>query len=342
MKLLIVGRYSAFWHEPAFERAFSDLGYTVKRFAFLPYIQKYSGLIQYVQERLLVGPLIRTVNKDFLEMALREAPDVIIFYRSLFLEPDIIAELKAALKRTVFVTYFNDNMFGRLRSKVYWRFFRRSLPLYDLNFVYRRSCQHHYEQIGAGLTYVLYPYYLPWLHTYDPAATKDVDIGFYGHCEPDDRIDYLSHLVRSLSARYELRGSNWHKWQSNVPWQGWDTQEVQNEQYVGYINRTRILLAFYSTWNEDTYTRRCFEIPACRGFMLCRRSDDMLTFYEEDKEAVYFSTPEELTDKAKFYLQHPEARERIAQAGYERCLHSGYDIYSRLREVIARIEEHRQ
>lgn len=340
MKIIIVGRYSAFWHEPAFERAFSELGHTVKRFAYFSYLAKYPGLLQYVQERFLCGPVIHQVNRDFFEFSVNEKPDVIIFYRSLFLKPKTIALLKKSLPKTVFVTYFNDNMFGGLSGKVYWRYFRSSLPLYDLNFVYRKSCLQHYKRLGTGPTYVLYPYYLPWLHKYDQQCDKDLDIGFYGHCEPDDRIDYLAHLINSVNAGYQLRGSHWLKWNQDVPWKNWDTREVKNEEYVRYINRTKILLAFYSRWNQDTYTQRLFEIPACCGFLLCRRTEDISLFYEEDKEVVCFGSPEELADKAKFYLTHNEERERIAKAGYKRCMESGYDIHSRLSEVIARIEEH--
>jgi spore maturation protein CgeB len=61
----------------------------------------------------------------------------------------------------------------------------------------------------------------------------------------------------------------------------------------------------------------------------------MLELYAEDKEAVYYSDADELIDKARYYLNHDAARQRIAEAGLKRCQASGYDIYSRMREWLA-------
>jgi len=117
-----------------------------------------------------------------------------------------------------------------------------------------------------------------------------------------------------------------------------DTHEIQGEDYVRAINGAKIALVFLSSLNEDTYTTRCFEIPACGTFMLSQRTDDLLTLYEENKEAVFFSSSEELVDKARYYLAHDRERQRIAEAGWRRCITSGYDIYSRMREWLAYVQ----
>ena len=48
---------------------------------------------------------------------------------------------------------------------------------------------------------------------------------------------------------------------------------------------------------------RTFEIPASKGFMLHEKSEEVMDFFEEGKEAEYFSSPEEVLDKLKFYLR---------------------------------------
>lgn len=55
-------------------------------------------------------------------------------------------------------------------------------------------------------------------------------------------------------------------------------------------------------------------------------------FFEEDREAVYFSTHEEMMDKIRFYLANEPIREKIAAAGHQRCLRSGptYTEHARL------------
>jgi hypothetical protein len=236
------------------------------------------------------------------------------------------------------VSYQNDNIFGALKDKSYWRLFRRALPLFDLHLVYRSQDVVRFLDSGARRASLLRDSYVPWLdRRVLPSALRGppVDIGFYGHCEPDQRLDQISHLMRQLPAQYEIRGSDWARWSRGRPWAGMDTTPVHLEDYVQAINRTRLCLCFLSSWNEDSYTRRCFEIPACGSLLLSQRTDDLLTLYREDKEAVFFSSAEELVDKAGFYLRHPDLRDEVARGGERRCLTSGYDIHSRMREWLA-------
>jgi hypothetical protein len=65
---------------------------------------------------------------------------------------------------------------------------------------------------------------------------------------------------------------------------------------------------------------RDFEGPMCRTCYLTGYSDEIQEFYETGKEIDTYRTAEELVDKAKFYLGHPEAAERLREAGYRRAL----------------------
>lgn len=339
MKFVIAGHYKDYWHQPALEDALNILGHDVKGFG---YARTEESLSARFQHRLLVGPLIRKINREFLEFALREKPDIIIFYRTLPFTDETILEIKDQLRNCVLVSYNNDNMFGPLGSKTYWRFFKKSIPLYDVNFVFRESCIANYHLLGAKNVYVLFSDYIPWLHKPLPDRHKSIDIGFYGHFENDERLDLISDLMSKLPAVYAIRGSGWRKVARNRPWESLDTTEIQNEAYVSFINNTKIALSFFSKLNQDSYTTRVFEIPACGTFLLCKRSETMKCFYEEDSEAVFFDSSEELIEKARFYLAHNELREKIAMAGHHRCVNSGYDIVSRASQMIETIKGHFQ
>ena len=71
--------------------------------------------------------------------------------------------------------------------------------------------------------------------------------------------------------------------------------------------------------------------------MLAERTDEHLSYFEEGKEAEFFSSINELIDKVKYYLSHEDQRIQIAQSGRNRCIHSGYTYKHRLKEIFEAI-----
>src|SRR5438067_1430911 len=106
---------------------------------------------------------------------------------------------------------------------------------------------------------------------------------------------------------------------------------VEGIHYAEALNATELPLSFLSVGNRDTYTRRCFEVPACRRPLVSVRTDDLRSLFEEDTEVVFFSGPDELVAKVRSLLADPEARRQIADAGYRRVYRDGHDIDSRAR-----------
>lgn len=86
--------------------------------------------------------------------------------------------------------------------------------------------------------------------------------------------------------------------------------------------------------NFDQQTSRTMEIPGCGGFMMAERTEEHRRLFEEDREAVFFSSNEELLAKCRYYLSHEEERKRIATAGHQRCIMSGYSNETGIRKML--------
>lgn len=99
---------------------------------------------------------------------------------------------------------------------------------------------------------------------------------------------------------------------------------------VKIFNQTKINLCFSVGFHIDefrgyeprTMKLRHFEITASGGFMLTDWNHDyeLDEFFVPGKECEVYDTEEELVDKIRYYLKHDGEREKIAQAGYERCI----------------------
>ena len=98
-------------------------------------------------------------------------------------------------------------------------------------------------------------------------------------------------------------------------------------------------LCFLSKLNRDTYTRRCFEIPATGTLMLSEHTDDLASLYKEGEEADFFRTREELIEKLKLYFGNEPLRQTVAANGYQRVMADGHDVVSRMEQVLAWVAE---
>jgi hypothetical protein len=64
---------------------------------------------------------------------------------------------------------------------------------------------------------------------------------------------------------------------------------------------------------------RDFEVPLAGGFYLVEEAPDHAELYDIGREIVTWKTPEELIEKARYYLAHDSERKQIAEAGHRRA-----------------------
>lgn len=96
----------------------------------------------------------------------------------------------------------------------------------------------------------------------------------------------------------------------------------------------KIALGLLERACPDQVTTRSIEIPACGAFMLAPRTQELLKLFEEGREAEFFASRTELLDKLAYYLARQMERDRIAAAGRDRCLRSGYSNHSSIENIL--------
>jgi hypothetical protein len=341
LRILLAGDWRAEIQEAAWAWGLERLGHEVIPFRWCPYFQGASALGRLVgraEYKFIVGSALWRLNLDLHRLVLSERPDALVIYRGTHVWPVTLRQIKRHLPRMPIITYNNDDPCSAGASRMLWRYYLRCLPWADANLVYRHKNIADLEELGALRVGLVRSFYHPEKHR-PPAITAEdqarfgSEVLFAGHYEPDGRIHYLDAL-EDAGARVRLAGPEWER----APRRPWlirqrPVRPVRGLDYVKSIACTKVALCFLSTLNSDTYTRRCFEIPAIGAFLLCQASDDMKAMFAPGKEADYFSSPEELVDKVHYYLARPDLRERIAKAGHVRVMEDGHDVVSRMREV---------
>ena len=339
LKILIVGDGCWYMDENALADAFIDNGYqNTTLFSYDHYMKEFKVLknplvenfIYKFQNKFSVGPGVDRLNREIIQWCKNNQPDLVFMYRCRAVYPKTIRYI-CKLGSKVF-SYNNDNPFSTYYPKFFWRHYKKSIPYCDVNFVYRESNIQDCIQMGSKRTDILRSYYIEKLN-YPIQEEKHIndipEVVFLGHYENDSRKEYLEALAdNGVAIGIPL------SWKGKINSKNIKFLEGTGDYYNEIICSAKIALCFFSTLNKDTYTRRCFEIPATQTLMISIYTKDLASMFTPDKEVVYFESKEELIEKVKYYLSHNEERKRIGQAGYARLKKDGHEARNRATQIM--------
>lgn len=354
MKIMIAGSWDSEVHEKWVSWAFRKIGHEVIAFPWHSYFRAIDGwrrgllsLSLRAQNKYLIGPRIERLNDGFLSVAIRERPDVVIIYRGTHIIAGTLRELRMALPNMVLVAYNNDDPFAPGQPRMIWRHFLAGIPEYDLVLAYRSHNISSYRHAGARRVELLRSWFVPDRNHPIELSAEDIsrygcDVVFIGHFENDQRRGCLEAIVRrGWRLRLFGPGYDWDpairhspELAAKIP-----VRLVWGEDYNRALCGAKIALCFLSKLNRDTYTRRCFEIPASRTMMLAEYTDDLANLFHEGEEAEFFRNPDELISKIERYLGDDDCRRSVAAAGFRCVYENRHDVISRMRQVLIWVGE---
>ena len=334
-------------YEAAVARVFQECGWHVAAFRWGGRFGSFLGKVE--SKWTLPGPATIRLNRDLINEVATARPDVVLVWRGTHVFPSTLRALKQEGVRTL-VSYNHDDFSGPssgarvpAHHHVLWRRFLACAAEYDLHLVKRADNIEHLRSLGAAQAELFPMYFVPWIHrpmelSAVEAERFETDVVFVGHHEPDGREEYLRALVAAGIKVRLFGGKYWTRevLRDLVEVLG-PISPVYGDDYAKALCGGRLCLAFLSSLNRDTYTRRCVEIPACGRPLVCWRTSHLQALFREDEEAVLFSSKEELLEKVSWLLRDDEARQRIAKAGMERVWKDGHDVLTCVERLARRL-----
>jgi spore maturation protein CgeB len=192
-------------------------------------------------------------------------------------------------------------------------------------------------------------------HSYDPEVHAPVmlnaeDINRYG-CDASfigtwsPKKEAALARVRQALPEVDLKiwGNQWERASSDFG-RSLMRQPVNGIEYAKAIQASTISIAMLVEAPKDSRigdlsTARTFEIPAVGTFMLHERTAEAASYFSETRECAMFADANELAQRIRQYQVQARDREKIASAGHQRCLTSGYSVDDRVNTVLEKLAE---
>jgi spore maturation protein CgeB len=357
MRILVAGDWYSDVHEEGVYQAYQKLGHEVFRFTWHQYFQpaqlpppiatKIETFWRKFQDKFIVGPILGKINCDLIKKIDECKPDLISVYRGTHITKRTLRSIKKRYPEICLVSHNEDDPFTEGHPYWLWRHFLAAIPEYDLVLAHRLRNIQQYSEVGAKNVRFLRSWYAPE-RTHAVTLTDEdklkfeCDVVFAGHFEDDGRITYLEEIVRQgFKLRLFGPGKYWDPAlrESEVLRHLLPIHMVWGEDYNKVLCGAKVALCFFSRLNHDTYTRRCFEIPATKSVLFSEYSDELATLYQAGVEAEFFKTKEELMQKLHRYVDDDPLRTSVALAGYHRVVEGGHDVVSRMKQVLEWAEQ---
>lgn len=334
-KVLIVGQTLELGRtEEVYGRGFSDIGCEVKYFTWIEaepslFSRSFSHRVAW---RLAWQLLAKPANQKLIQLANDFKPDLTFVVSPNLLQPKSIQALQQ--HGLVFV-FFTDNPLDTHHTHTN-SWIRRSFPLWDAAFIWSRELVEGLVKNGVKKAF-FHPFCSDVQYHFPDKQTNPIyDVAFIGNW--DDSLKREQYLRAISDYRLGIWGSDyWITRCKETSLSGFVKGTCNYTEIPAVLGSAKMGLNILRPQNEMGHNIRTFEIPASGIMMLSERSQDLLSLFEEDKEAIYFSHPDELNQKVSYLLQNEHLIDPITKAGYQKAMQ--HTISQRISEILLVINQ---
>ncbi len=295
--------------------------------------------------RLLNKAYKQELYRNVLTRASVFKPDFLVVYKGGVFDVEFVRQLRAQGVRSV-------NIYPDYSPHAYGELHRSTVGVYDLVistkpfhsrlwqslYGYKNAC----EFVPQG--------YDPMLHLVPTAPTQqlyDVAIVATWRQEYGDLMLHLAALLSNDDITVAIGGHGWIDRRSEYPEHWVFGGELHGRSYIQWLRQCKICIApvtrevlingVRQPGDEDS--TRTYELAAAHCFFIHRRTEYVLSLYDESTEVPMYDTAEELAEKIRYYLLHSEERLRLSKKAHQRAV-PAYSLDSRADAIVAILQKH--
>ncbi len=320
-------------------KAMRALGYEVTAVPTTPPGWSYEtrpGVVRRIRERLRLPGDPAKVNRAVLAAVTAET-DVLWIEAARMIRARTLRQAKRINPRLVIIWYSEDDMMNPRHRSIA---LDAALPLFDLWVTTKSFNAAPQEMPARGAANILFvdnscdpALHRPMELTENDRQRLGAPVSFVGSFE-EPRAASLLHLARQgLTVR--VWGNGWRGWVGRHPNLIVENRPVYNDDYARVIAASALNMGFLRKSNRDLQTCRSIEIPACAGFMVHERNDEITALLREGREAVYWSSDEVLEQVCSRWLGNQAERRKIGQAARARVLELRLTHEENIRRILA-------
>ncbi len=194
----------------------------------------------------------------------------------------------------------------------YIEFYNQELGIHNLRIVPLGCDTDYYESIVPDQRFI---------------EENSADIAFVGLFD-----EYREEYLQALSD-FNLGIWSWNMGEYDTNLKDFHRGIAYGESLIKVFKSSKIVLNLHRDFEVSGGNYRLFEIPACSAFQIVDEKRDIGKYFEVEKEVVTFKDKDDLRRKVEYYLENPEKREQIAQAGCNR-VKKDHTLIDRMKKII--------
>ncbi|MCK4500347.1 glycosyltransferase [Candidatus Babeliales bacterium] len=318
--------------------ALTRLGYEAIIFDYQKYLSELDGnrLLRKaasITDKFLFKKKCLNINQHFMQIAEDFSPQLIIIVKGLHILPETLQRINQ-----IGIPVVNWHVDDPFNPRYITPYSDESFTLYDIHFSSRPYLFEEYQGKGARrVEYLEFCFDQTIFYPLNSIQIGKYDISFVGNWSKN-----REQWIKCLSPFFKVYvwGGSW--WRARTLRKETNIHLMHRsatlEDYSRVVCESKICLNFLTLENRDQSNLRNFEIPACKGFQLCNRTEQLKNIFKEDKEICLYETEQELINKIRYYLKHKDERIEIAKKGFEAVTQKGHTFLSRCKQLVSTVE----